>query len=105
MPAAETVHIFARECWQAECRNLNHESRGYGPKIIGAVTFVPPHSWARSESGKPTAAMGLMTKSNRIVTILSCHFAGKSPKAFDYFDICLIGEKQTTKNLSSIDIV
>jgi hypothetical protein len=42
---------------------------------------------------EPTAAVGWTSKSNKTVTIFSCHFARKSQKAFDYFHICLNGER------------
>ena len=84
---------------------LIHERPGWSPKNLRRHYLRAVARLGTQRNREPTAAVGWKSKSNKTVTIFSCQFAGKSKKAFDYFDICLNGEKQTTKNLSLIDIV
>src|SRR5439155_23888415 len=84
---------------------LIHERPGRAPNNPRRDYLRAVARLGTQRNREPTAAVGWKSKSNKTVTIFSCQFAGKSKKAFDYFDICLNGEHQTTKNHSSIDIV
>ena len=84
MPAIETVHISLATVERPNVELSITKGQGRAAKLLGAVTFVTSHGWARIENGNRQLPWVGWTKSNKAVTIFGVPVRRESKKAFDY---------------------